>query len=633
MSTLKNTQGILIETTNKLFDVLSKLILLIIIICTFVPFSPKMPAPGIDPSWALGLNQAVAQGLAFGKEIIFTLGPYSSLYTKTYHPATDFLMITGCLYLALSYWIYLLFLMKSSRWYWTLIYCVPFLGMIYARDSLFFSYPLLAGLVSFKILLLKNKIENPHLLVFTFFLFAPFGLMALIKGSMLIICLLMLIICFTFFLAHNKKKLALIFLVAPSVSIVIFWLAAGQPLSSLPKYLTSSLFIASGFTEAMSSDGNINEIIFYLLTCLLIFLAITWHKQIPRSTKIFLLSMYFVFLFVSFKTGFTRHLGHAFIPGTSLLLAALFLLFIFNSWISYLLILVSLNSWYYINSQYTHISIRDNFTSTYSTAWHGLKSRIQDPYWLEKNFTFTMHFLREQAGFPILQGTTDIYSYNQTYLISSQNIWSPRPIFQSYSVFNRGLAEDNKEHLQGKHKPDNIIFKIEPIDQRIPSMEDGASWPLLLTTYLPTHSTNNFLFLRKKTHPHHTNLTLLKRESHVLGEQVDIPEKQLLFAEIELKPTVLGTLTAILFKPQQLQITLKLGNGATKHYRLVANMAKSAFLLSPLIENTGEFSLLYKKNNKLETKKVKSVVITTSQRNNWHWNNTYTINFKHIPAH
>lgn len=630
MSTLRKTQGILIETTNKLFDVLSKLILLIIIICTFVPFSPKMPAPGIDPSWALGLNQAVAQGLAFGKEIIFTLGPYSSLYTKTYHPATDFLMITGCLYLALSYWIYLLFLMKSSRWHWTLIYCVPFLGMMYARDSLFFSYPLLAGLVSFKILLLKNKIENPHLLVFTFFLFAPFGLMALIKGSMLIICLLMLIICFTFFLAHNKKKLALICLAAPSVSIVIFWLAAGQPLSSLPKYLTSSLFIASGFTEAMSSDGNINEVIFYLLTCLLIFLAITWHKQIPRSTKIFLLSMYFVFLFVSFKTGFTRHLGHAFIPGTSLLLAALFLLFIFNSWISYLLILVSLNSWYYINSQYTHISIRDNFTSTYSTALHGLKRRIQDPYWLEKNFTFTMHFLREQADFPILKGTTDIYSYNQTYLISSQNIWSPRPIFQSYSVFSRGLAEDNKEHLQGKHKPDNIIFKIEPIDQRIPSLEDGASWPVLLANYLPTYSTNNFLFLRKKKSPHRTNLVLLKRESHVLGEPIDIPEKQLLFAEIELKPTVWGTLAAILFKPQQLQITLRLSNGAEKHFRLVANMARSTFLLSPLVEDTVEFSLLYKKNNKLDAKRVKSVIITTNKRNNWHWNNTYTINFKYV---
>lgn len=109
MSTLRNTQGILIDNANKLFDVLSKLILLLIIISAFVPFSPKMPAPGIDPSWALGLNQAVAQGLAFGKEIIFTLGPYSFLYTKTYHPSTDLLMIIGCLYLALCYWISLLF--------------------------------------------------------------------------------------------------------------------------------------------------------------------------------------------------------------------------------------------------------------------------------------------------------------------------------------------------------------------------------------------------------------------------------------------------------------------------------------------------------------------------------------------
>ncbi|HHF7365461.1 TPA: hypothetical protein ACPSKY_000556 [Legionella bozemanae] len=630
MSTLRNTQGILIEKANKLFDVLSKLILLLIIICAFVPLSPKMPAPGIDPSWALGLNQAVAQGLAFGKEIIFTLGPYASLYTKTYHPATDLLMITGCLYLALSYWIYFLFLMKPSRWYWTLIYCVPFLGMMYARDSLFFSYPLLAGLISFKILFLKNKIESHHLLVFTFFLFAPFGLMALIKGSMLIICLLMLIVCFIFFLAYNKKELALICLAAPSVSIIIFWLAVGQPLSSLPQYLTNSFFIASGFTEAMSSDGNMKEVFFYLLTCLLIFLAISWQKQIPPGKKIFLLSVYFVFLFVSFKTGFTRHAGHAFIPGTSILLAALFLLFIFNSWVSYLLIFVSLSSWYYINSQYTHISIYDNFISTYSTASHGLKSRIQDPSWLEKNFTFTMNFLREQAGFPILQGTTDIYSYNQTYLISSQNIWSPRPIFQSYSVFNQDLAEDNKKHLQGKHRPDNIIFKIEPIDQRIPSLEDGASWPLLLTNYQPDHSTNDFLFLHKKENPRQTNLTLSKRESHVLGEQVDIPEKQLLFAKIELKPTVLGTLATILFKPQQLQITLKLNNGTTKQYRLVANMAKSTFLLSPLIEDTLEFSLLYKKNNELNAKKVKSMVIATSQRNNWHWNNTYTIDFKHI---
>lgn len=45
----------------------------------------------------------------------------------------------------------------------------------------------------------------------------------------------------------------------------------------------------------MSSDGNMKEVFFYLLTCLLIFLAISWQKQIPPGKKIFLLSVYFVF--------------------------------------------------------------------------------------------------------------------------------------------------------------------------------------------------------------------------------------------------------------------------------------------------------------------------------------------------
>ncbi|WP_454783703.1 hypothetical protein [Legionella sp. WA2024007413] len=627
---MRNISRRLLAQAHKPFDFLSQLLLLLILIIAFVPFSPKMPASGIDPSWALGLNQAVAQGLAFGKEIIFTLGPYSSLYTKAYHPATDLMMILGCFYLALMYWVCLFFLMQKKRWYWTLIYCVPFLGMIYSRDSLFFSYPLLAGLCSFKIIYLEHRLTRNYRLLFAFLLFAPFGLLALVKGSMLIICLLILFLYFIFFLAYKEKKIALICLISPLISIILFWLVAGQSLLTLPDYLISSVFIASGFTEAMSSNGNISEVILYLLTCLLILLTISGNKQIRLTTKIFLLGAYIIFLFVSFKTGFTRHFGHAFIPGTSIMLATLLLSLILNTWISYLLVIFSLNTWYYINSQYTHISIRNNFISTSSSAWHGLKNRIQDFSWLEKNFSFSMNFIREQAAFPILQGTTDIYSYDQAYLLSSQNTWAPRPTFQSYSVFNASLASNNKKHLQGKYKPDNIIFKIEPIDQRVPSLEDGASWPLLLLNYQPIHYNNNFLFLRKKKYEYPKEVIVLKKESHLLGETVQLPESDLLFAEIKLTPTLLGTLATILFKPQQLHITMNLNNGRTKQYRLVANMAKSMFLISPLIENTAEFSMLYKRNNELDAKKVQSLVITTNQERNWHWNNEYIINFKRL---
>lgn len=59
---------------------LLKFALLIIIIAVFIPLSPKMPAPGLDASWAVGLNQAVAQGLAFGKDIFYLRTLFFHLY-------------------------------------------------------------------------------------------------------------------------------------------------------------------------------------------------------------------------------------------------------------------------------------------------------------------------------------------------------------------------------------------------------------------------------------------------------------------------------------------------------------------------------------------------------------------------
>lgn len=628
MPALRTPQKKVLENLNQIFALLCKLILLLITVSIFIPFSPKLPASGIDSSWALGLNQAVAQGLAFGKDIIFTLGPYSSIYTKAYHPTTHIMMDVGSLYLAISYWVALLFLMKNTRWYWPLIFCVPLFGMLYARDSLFFSYALLVGLISFKMMYQTKEIShsnNTCMFLIAFF-FTPFGLLALIKGSMLILCLAVTCLCSIFFLVNKQVKFGLMCFASLIASLTLFWLAAGQSIIYLPDYLVSSLSIASGFSEAMSTIGNTSDIVLYLITSSSIFLLILCHKRVQAGAKLFLLCVFFAFLFVSFKTGFTRHVGHAFIPGTSVLLAGLFLPFLFHSGSTYLILFLSLSSWNYINGHYTKISIFDNFKSSYSATWHGLKSRIQDSQWLEKNFAFTMNFLREQANFPLLQGTTDIYSYNQSYLISSQNRWSPRPIFQSYSVFTPSLAEDNKKHLQGRQSPDNIFFKIEPIDGRVPSLEDGASWPLLLTHYKPTKVHNNFLFLHKRKTIAQEKESLLSSEQHTLGELVILPEqKKPVFATIEIQPTIWGKLVTIFFKPNQLQIILHLKNGSVRHYRLIASMAKSDFLLSPLIENTMEFSLLYQKNVNLNEKRVKSFMITTAQDNDWFWNHVYTV--------
>lgn len=606
-------------------------ILLLILISVFVPFAPKMPASTLDSSWAVGLNQAVVQGLAFGKEIIFTLGPYSFLYTKTYHPALDALMIGGSLYLALSYWLCLLLLIKEFRWSWALAFGFFLFIMVYARDSLLFSYPLLVGLFCYKSLSSERPSHYfPYWLVL---FFLPFGLMILVKGSLLLLCITMSSLCCLFFIGNKRVPLALTAVFVPILSMLLFWVGIGQSIINLPSFLSGSISLASDFTEAMSVDGNKDEIILYSLNAFALLGSILWQKHLRGIRKLFLFCIFFVFLFMSFKAGFARHYGHALIPGTSIMMATLFFpLLINNAKLLIILFCVSLNTWYVINNNYTHLSISDNFKSNYSSAWHGLKNRISNPNSLKQDFALSMSFLGQQAEFPIFQGTTDIYSYNQSYLIASNNQWSPRPVFQSYSVFNSGLAEKNKQHLQGKASPDNIIFKIEPIDERIPALEDGQSWPLLLANYQPVDLKNDFLYLRKKKDvvSEKNAPTLLTKEQHLLEESVAVPHAQApIYIELEITPTLLGRIATLFFKPSQLYMTFTLKNGIKRQYRIVANMAKAGFLLSPLIENTTEFTLLYVKNSYLNEKNVVSFALSTEEHS-WQWRRDYVIHFKQL---
>jgi hypothetical protein len=599
-----------------------KLILLLVLIPIFVPLAPKMPDSGIDPSWAMALNQAVAQHLSFGKDIIFTLGPYASIYTKMYHPATDGMMLWGSLYLACSYWFALMVLMNRVAWHWLLAFIGLVVGMIYVKDSLFFSYPLLLAIISYQYVL-----EKKSQFVFWFALFAPLGLLMLIKSSFIMICFLSLMLCVLFFILNHQIKRALICLFAPLSSMGFFWLLSGQNFGDLPDYLVHSVYFVFSFTEAMAKDGNYWEIIFYLISAFFILLLISKHKPSSPYGTVFLVLQWILFLFLSFKTGFTRH-NHAIIAGTSLLIAAFLLPFILAVKYRLAVMVLAVTSGIYIISHYRALSLKDNLISTYSSSWYGFTSRIQDKHWLTNNFNLIMEFHRAKAGIPLMPGKTDIYSYEQTLLLASGNIWSPRPVFQSYSTFTKLFTEKNKQYLEGEKAPDSILFRIEPIDERLPALEDGASWPLLLKKYHITHQDQRFLYLQKKNNAAVT-LTALTNESHYLGQKVSTPEvSQPLFITLELKPSLFGYLSMLFFKISSLTIICELEDGSQRQYRLSAGMAKANFLLSPLVENTAEFALLHADKEHLQRKRVKSFTIQSALASQWQ--TEYQINFKTV---
>lgn len=636
-------------TVSRVLDVILKFILLITFIALFVVFYPIMPAADLDASWMFGVNQALAQGLSFGREVIFTYGPYAAIFTKVYSPASYLMTLSGSLYIALVFWLASIFLITRTQWYWAVFFCVTlpvglctyYISLITfpIRDSLFFLGPLIVGLSVFKTMLLedirfsKSKVG----LLYVALLFSSFGILVLIKGDLVIICGAVTVLCAVFFIANKQRLLAIICLLSPLISMLFFWVISGQSILTLPNYFVNLFYLCSTYTEAMAIESKIIEVVACLLFVIYLLFFILTQKHFDFKSKIFVSFIYFIFLFISFKEGFVRHDAHEIVAGASLLIAVLLLPFIFRNK-AIPPVIVGFLAWVFIAQHYVPISMPSfgkQIQAAYASMWHGIKSRLENKNWLSDRYDAAIKNIRAQVSFPLLPGTTDIYSFNQSYLIASGNVWNPRPIFQSYSAYTPELAAINKQHLLSNHAPDNIIFKVETIDERMPTIDDGASWPVLLTNYHPTIMQSDFLFLKKNDNNRNVdNLLKLRDEKHIFGENVAVPElKQPLFVQLDIEPTFLGRLATIFYKPSQLTIQIELKNGITKEYRMVAGMAKSGFLLSPLIDTTEEFAKLYPKKILLKDKLVKSFAIFSSDNNSVFWNNQYDVNYFQIKHH
>lgn len=339
-----------------------------------------------------------------------------------------------------------------------------------------------------------------------------------------------------------------------------------------------------------------------------------------------------VFLFISFKAGFTRHDAHAVIAASSIGFAGLILNIIAKQKYSYLVIVFSMFTWFYIYTEYFAISYSSTIQLVQQNLFLGfssIKKLYNKPEDLKSSYLNTINTIKTQSRLPVLNGTTDIYSFNQAILLSSQNKWVPRPIFQSYAAYNKKLIEINEFHLKSNRAPDNILYKIEPIDNRLPAIEEGLSWATLLGYYYIDKKESDYLLLKKKPKPTNYIYKELYSQKYKMGEIVPIPNNNLIFAEIDFKPTIVGKLLGTLYKPSFLMISIQLKDNTKVYYRLISSMTQTKFLLSPLVQDNDDFSQLYNYSFSLHQKKVKNFIITQVE-NGSTWNIEFYIKFYEI---
>ena len=211
------------------------------------------PVDGLDPSWNAGLAMAVKDGLHFGTQVVFTYGPLGFL-DSPFIWFSD-LAILAFLYSAALYVGFCVALVWALRRSLPIVPSVLIAFLIVALLPLLEQAILVAVLVSLGVLERERSQRAINLFVIGGASFA--AVEALVKLSSGPIVVLVLLIAVIGVGARWWQVLGFLGLLV--AEIMVFWLATGQSLSTIPDFLQNTWQIVSGFSSAMVRETQVPQ--------------------------------------------------------------------------------------------------------------------------------------------------------------------------------------------------------------------------------------------------------------------------------------------------------------------------------------------------------------------------------------
>jgi hypothetical protein len=579
----------------------------------FSLFFPWVSGPPfrIDDSWQLALHVVFEHHLQFGRDLVINFGPWGFLYGG-YYPPTFPIAVMGWTLLAFVFWwagwrVACHFSAnKLFAWFWF----IGFAGIAGMRveqsvDVRMVGWTLL-------LLFLYFFVEDRPLSARQVLLVVLSGMLALTKftGTIGLTAVVVVIAADNVFRRRRFPWIVPLF----AASILFFWIVAGQSLSLLWPFLRYSWVLAGGYTEAMmcTAAGEIEDM-GWLLVATATLIAVTgyaaWVRR--RFFGVFPVIGLGAILFLNFKHVCGRYdQVHEVTGALGLLLVTLACLAVtwpvwrknrWWVWPAYFLALGGIGLFCsstfnrgYREAHHPEERLWVDFAWTLNIKNILAPARLlRDPAHLQKIYGKNLAEVRMKFPMPRIEGGVDVYPWNQAALIAHDLQYDPRPVMSSLLTYAPELAELNAAHLRSAHAPDNILFDIYPMNNNFPSLEDGLSWPELLTRYDVQEVTGQFVILKRSSRPREYHLSPLADVPVRLGRPVTVVTNDgPLWAELEINQTFWGAVVATLYKPPALKLTVSLQDGRQLVFQVVPGMVRSGFLLSPLIQDKASFVLL-----------------------------------------
>lgn len=578
---------------------------LLFALACMLPTEPPRRYSTIEDSWIQVLHLAFLKHLQFGREIVFTFGPWGFLYGG-YRPETHLLSVLIWSALAIAFWwagwraAQLSFENELARWAWVMA-VISFTGITISLniDACLIAFPLLLWLLHCVDEDRRTEGARNALVV-------SIGLLSLIKFTMLILSTGILV-AIALDCMWRRRRVPWSFAVFLG-SVLLFWLLAGQRLSSFGPYLRNSWEVVSGYTEAMMITGphEAGYVAGFVILGLVMAasVAIAVWKRLGRFGALLPGALGFI-LFNIFKYGFVRDDEHEAIASVLLLLLSVMCFAIVwpavreRRWESkgcsflpvigaYIFAALSFQRFAEppLTAQWAETLISGKWLAPVELLYNGAQ--------LRRDYEEYLAGYRDQFPLPPLTEDTDIYSWNQIALFANEMGYRPRPVFQSYSAYTPHLAALNAAHLRSDDAAQNIVWDGFTINKQYATLADGPSWPELLTRYDVQQVEISFVTLARAAVPRRYTLTPLGESTIKFGEVLSVPPQSngVVWAEMDVERAPAGSLISALLKPPALSLQTTLGSGQQHTNRFVPGMACSGFILSPFVEDCPDFAAL-----------------------------------------
>lgn len=279
------------------------------LICVFTAAAPAHLLPGLDPdsSWRLVLNLARADGARYGPEVVFTYGPWGFLDDPGVVDAGNVVLGTGFAVgaVSLTWWAFRRVLQRALGPYASALVAGVVIAVV--ASPLGVSNLLLVGLIT----LVALYIADPS---FARYWWLPAAVAA--SGCFLLqvklsvgACALAAAALGCVFGPALRGYSAVASAVAGPATFVLMWVAARQDLADVPTWLSRSLEVVAGYSEAMGTDPRKPWLSFGLAALAVLATAAALARSPadgPRRARLGLFAVAALSAYYGFRQGFGR---------------------------------------------------------------------------------------------------------------------------------------------------------------------------------------------------------------------------------------------------------------------------------------------------------------------------------------